>query len=264
MTWHTPLGVRVLAGPEADLFRDALMTITDWIVDDVDQVEALHEFGLPAFDSATARGKLAVLAEVGHALLFETDVCPELTAVNESAIGAIFVALEQSVEHEIDIEFDFTDVDLENVDLGNVALEDGDPEDSDWKDGAEDDDWTDDGAEDGDWKDGGAEDGDWKDDKLWRRQILETICVIDPELELPDVECNDSDEWSCLIDVLRDRILWDHDFSAEPAFGDADPVKAQDARSMLGIDQNYFRAVAPDPSDEELAAIRLKLRLLQD
>lgn len=245
MTWHTPRGVRVLAGPEADLFRDALMTLKDWIVDDVDQVEALHEFGLPAFDSATARGKLAVLAEVGHALLFETDVCPELTAVNESAIGAIFVALEQSVEHEIDIEFDFTDVDLENIDPENGDPENGDPED-------------------GDWKDDGAEDGDWKDSKLWRRQILETICVIDPELELPDVECSDSDEWSFLIDALRDRILWDHDFSAEPAFGDADPVKAQDARSMLGIDQNYFRAVAPDPSDEELAAIRLRLRLLQD
>jgi hypothetical protein len=46
--------------------------------------------------------------------------------------------------------------------------------------------------------------------------------------------------------------------------GDADPAKAHDARSRMGIDESYFRAVAPDPSDEELAAIRLRLRLLRD
>jgi len=32
----------------------------------------------------------------------------------------------------------------------------------------------------------------------------------------------------------------------------------------MEIDESYFRAVAPDPSDEELAAIRLRLRLLRD
>lgn len=240
MTWHTPRGDRVLAGPEGELFRDALMIITDWIDGDVDQEAALHEFGLPAFDSATARGKLALLADVGHALLVETDGCPKLTVVNESAIHAVFVALEQSVEHEIDHEFD----------LANVGLEDGD--------------WKDAGFEDGEWKDDGVEDGEWKVDKSWRRQILETVSVIDSELELPDADCGDFDEWSFLIDVFRDRILWDCDFWAEPTFGDADPVKAHEARSRMGIDQNYFREVAPDPSDEELAAIRLRLRLLRD
>lgn len=240
MTWHTPRGDRVLAGPEGELFRDALMIITDWIDGDVDQEVALHEFGLPAFDSATARGKLALLADVGHALLVETDGCPKLTVVNESAIHAVFVALEQSVEHEIDHEFD----------LANVGLEDGD--------------WKDAGFEDGGSEDAELEDGEWKVDKSWRRQILETVSVIDSELELPDADCGDFDEWSFLIDVLRDRILWDRDFWAEPTFGDADPVKAHEARSRMGIDQNYFREVAPDPSDEELAAIRLRLRLLRD
>jgi hypothetical protein len=111
MTWHTPRGDRVLAGPEAELFRDALTIITDWIEGDVDQDQALHEFGIPAFDSATARGKLALLADVGHALLMETDRCPKLTVVNESTLGAIFVALDESVEHEIDNEFELEDRD---------------------------------------------------------------------------------------------------------------------------------------------------------
>ncbi len=210
MTWHTPRGDRVLVGREAELFRDALMIITDWIEGDVDQEQALHEFGIPAFDSTTARGKLALLADVGHALLMETDRCPKLTVVNESTIGAIFVALDESVEHEIDNEFEL------------------------------------------------------EDRTFWRRQILQAVAVVDSELETPEAESCDWEEWELLIDVLRDRLLWDRDFDAEPTFGDADPVKAQDARARMGIDESYFRAVAPDPSDEELAAIRLRLRLLRD
>ena len=210
MTWHTPRGDRVLAGPEAELFRDALTIITDWIEGDVEQDQAFHEFGIPAFDSATARGKLALLADVGHALLMETDRCPKLTVVNESTLGAIFVALDESVEHEIDNEFEL------------------------------------------------------QDRTFWRRLILQAVAAVDSELETPEAESCDWDEWEFLIDVLRDRLLWDRDFDADPTFGDADPAKAHDARSRMGIDENYFRAVAPDPSDEELAAIRLRLRLLRD
>ena len=69
MTWQTPRGDRVLAGPEAAVFREALMIITDWVEGDVDQDQAFHEFGIPVFDSVAARGKLALLADAGHALL---------------------------------------------------------------------------------------------------------------------------------------------------------------------------------------------------
>lgn len=34
---------------------------------DVDQDQVLNEFGIPAFDSATGRRKLAMLADVGYA-----------------------------------------------------------------------------------------------------------------------------------------------------------------------------------------------------
>lgn len=64
--------------------------------------------------------------------------------------------------------------------------------------------------------------------------------------------------------MFRDRLLWDRDFEAEPKFGDADPTMAQQARNKLGIEEGYFLAVPPDPSDEELNAIRLRLRLLRD
>ena len=209
MTWHTPRGDRVLAGPEAVVFREALKIITDWVEGDIDQDQAFHEFGIPVFDSATARGKLDLLADVGHALLVETEGCPKLTAVNEATVGAIFVALVESLEHEIDNEFELADR------------------------------------------------------FFFRQLILQAIATVDSDLETPDPDSCDWDEWEPLIDVLRDRILWDRDFEAEPTFGDADPAAVGDVKSDMGIDADYFCEVAPDPSDEELAAIRRRLRRLR-
>ncbi len=209
MTWHTPRGDRVLAGPEAAVFREALKIITDWVEGDIDQDQAFHEFGIPVFDSVTARGKLALLAEVGHALLVETEECPKLTAVNEATVAAVLVALDESVEHEIDSEPDLPDR------------------------------------------------------QFFRELILQAIAAVESAIERPRADTCDWDEWESLIDVLRDRILWDRDFEAEPTFGDADPAAVGDVKSDMGIDDDYFREVAPDPSDEELAAIRLRLRRLR-
>ena len=75
----------------------------------MDQDHAFHEFGIPVFDSVAARGKLALLDDAGHALLDETEACPKLTAVSEATVGAIFVALDESLEHEIDNEFELPD-----------------------------------------------------------------------------------------------------------------------------------------------------------
>jgi hypothetical protein len=58
-------------------------------------------------------------------------------------------------------------------------------------------------------------------------------------------------------------ILWDRDFEAEPTFGDADPLTGEDVKDNMGIDNDYFQAVAPDPSDEELESIRRRLKLLR-
>ncbi|MEJ7595246.1 MAG: hypothetical protein WKF77_27315 [Planctomycetaceae bacterium] len=206
MTWHTPRGDRILTGPEAELFREALMIITDWIEGDVDQDQALHEFGIPAFDTATARGKLALLADVGYALLRQTDRCPKLLAVRESTIGAIFFAMEQSVQHEIDNEFE---------------LPDG---------------------------------------MFWRQRILQAVRLIDSDLETPDADGCNWEEWEFLIDVLRDVILWDRDFDSESTFVDADPGVVEDIKIDMGIGEDYFCEVAPDPSDKELETIRLRLR----
>jgi hypothetical protein len=209
MTWQTPRGDRVPAGPEAAVFREALMIITDWVEGDMDQDQAFHEFGFPVFDSVAARGNLALLADVVHALLVETEACPKLTAVSEATAGAIFVALDESLEHEIDNEFDLPDR------------------------------------------------------FFFRKLILEAIAVVDPDLETPHADDCDWDDWEFLIDLFRDRILWDRDFEAEPTFGDADPLTGEDVKDNTGIDNDYFQTVAPDPSDEELESIRRRLKLLR-
>ena len=209
MTWQTPRGDRVPAGPEAAVFREALMIITDWVEGDMDQDQAFHEFGFPVFDSVAARGKLALLADVGYALLVETEACPKLTAVSEATVGAIFVALDESLEHEIDHKFELPDR------------------------------------------------------FFFRKLILEAIVVVDPDLETPHADDCDWDDWEFLMDVLRDRILWDRDFEAEPTSGDTDPLTGEDVKDNTGIDNDYFQTVAPDPSDEELESIRRRLKLLR-
>jgi len=209
MTWHTPRGDRFLHGPEAELFCEALTVLTNWIDGDVDEDQRLYECGIPAFDSVTPCGQLALLADVGFALLRETDRCPRLSAVSESTVGAIFLAMEQSVQHEIDNEFE---------------LPDG---------------------------------------VFWRQRILQAVRCIDAELEVPDTDCSDFDEWEFLVDVLRDTILWDRDFEAEPTFVDADPTEVKDIKIDMGIGKDYFCEVAPDPSDKELETIRLRLRSLR-
>jgi hypothetical protein len=97
--WWTPDGERILQGAEAGLFRDALGTVVDMIRDDD---ESFWQFGAPPFDSLRPNQKLAVLAQIGRALLHANEPMPKLTAVLEAAVGAIYEAMRLMVELEID------------------------------------------------------------------------------------------------------------------------------------------------------------------
>jgi hypothetical protein len=60
-----------------------------------------------------------------------------------------------------------------------------------------------------------------------------------------------------------DRVLWgDRDFEGEEFFLDKDPRESQVMKQWMGIDQDYFSAIAPEPTELELAAIRKTLRQL--
>ena len=98
--WWTPDGERVLRGPEATLFREALGVLTDFVRDD--EKGDLCQFGISAFDSLQRSQKLAVLAEVGTALLREEEPGPTLTAVREATVAVVYELVRDMVQLEID------------------------------------------------------------------------------------------------------------------------------------------------------------------
>lgn len=103
MTWRTSQGVRTLNGAEAALVRDALEDVADNVEDELSGEDA-WEFGVRQFDQQEPLVKLALLAEVGSALLRDTEVVPELTAINEATVAVLFAHIQQSIEFEIDCE----------------------------------------------------------------------------------------------------------------------------------------------------------------
>ena len=90
----------------------------------------------------------------------------------------------------------------------------------------------------------------------------------DPDLEppsLPTPESDDVDAWDDLLEELMDRVLWgDRDFEEEEIFLDKDPRESQQMKRFMGIDGDYFSAIAPEPTDQQLTMIRKTLRQLCD
>ena len=98
--WWTPDGERVLRGREATLFREALGVLADSVRDD--EKGDLGQFGISAFDSLQRSQKLAVLAEVGTALLREEGPAPTLTAAREATVAVVYELVRDMVQLEID------------------------------------------------------------------------------------------------------------------------------------------------------------------
>jgi hypothetical protein len=98
--WWTPDGERILRGREARLFREALGVLADLVRDD--EKGDLCQFGISAFDSLQRSQKLAVMAEVGTALLREEGPAPTLTAVREATVAAVYELAGDMVQLEID------------------------------------------------------------------------------------------------------------------------------------------------------------------
>jgi len=87
--WWTSQGERVLNGPEWELFREGLSCL--W--DDVEMSEEEDESGttgIAVFDEIPKVERLALLASVAKGLTDEDKPCPDLTAVTEGTVAAIF------------------------------------------------------------------------------------------------------------------------------------------------------------------------------
>lgn len=95
--WHTPLGERVLRGAEGKLFQKALAGLVESVEGSPDA-----RVGVDVFDRLTAPEKLASLERVAGAMLLEDVPAPELTAVTEGTVAAVYAHLLAGVGREID------------------------------------------------------------------------------------------------------------------------------------------------------------------
>jgi hypothetical protein len=68
------------------------------------------------------------------------------------------------------------------------------------------------------------------------------------DFRLPDAGCEDMETWEDMVDFCMDRIHWDRDFEMEYLL-DAPPDQAAAERKFLRIEDDYFTAIPPDPTD---------------
>jgi hypothetical protein len=80
------------------------------------------------------------------------------------------------------------------------------------------------------------------------------------DIAIPEETCPEINEWETLIDSLSDAVLWDRDFEMAESFLDVDPGVSQQRRRLLGIDEDYFTTVAPDPRPGEVFSLVSKTR----
>ena len=99
--WITSLGDRVLRGAEWELFRVGLSTLWDDTESQEDDEEP-GTTGVQLFDRLPSPGRLALLAQVATGLHDRAKPCPDLTALNEATVAAIFAQFRYLVEVEID------------------------------------------------------------------------------------------------------------------------------------------------------------------
>ncbi len=93
----------------------------------------------------------------------------------------------------------------------------------------------------------------------WRELVL-TACQEQGIDELLDPTSEEIDEWSTLISCLTDAVLWDEDWRDSESLLDADPKASRAVKKLLGIDEDYYIAVPPDPTDEEMKRVWATLR----
>jgi hypothetical protein len=245
--WWTPYGERALKGAEWRLFREGLDLSWDWVEDSMDDPD-LWPFDVEAFDVLQPSQRLALLAEVGNALKDESHPHPELTAHNEATIAAIFSNITTQVALEIDLASEIEDwgdptctrklvlaayLEVVEQDVAEVRNASNETEVAVSRrtpptvEIAEDDD---------------------NDDEVWS------------PLEL---DSNDLEAWEDLLDCLANRILWDDDdYEMGDEFLDVDPRVSRAKMELMRIPDDYYTAIAPDPTENELVAIRQQLRRL--
>ena len=224
--WHTSRGDRTLDGHEAVLVCRAIEVMVGALlvhVDDEFEDSAPDcETGIAIYDVCTPSQRIGLLHEVAKYLLTRTDEPLVLSALNDATVAAIFM----EIRDQIAIEIEFAASHAEN----------GQPS--------------------------------------WRQMVLAAHRSLYPEssggergervyesmFRQFDASTEDLRHWEALVDDLADSILWDRDFEMAEGFLDIDPGVSRQRRRLLGIDDEYFTSVAPDPRPEQAYQLASRTR----
>ena len=100
--WWTPEGERVLRGAEGCLFAEC---VHDLVLGSLLREDEDFGVGIQVFDRLSSGQKISALLLVTNALL-RTDVPhPDLTALTEGTVAAVYRHLRNNVEAEIVLDF---------------------------------------------------------------------------------------------------------------------------------------------------------------
>ena len=99
--WHTSCGDRTLDGAEAELVRASVGNMVDEIQIEAEGLDGHWTYGVQVFDRLSWQQQLAVLADVGEALLRADVAIMPLHAWNEAAVAAIFANMRVCVGCEV-------------------------------------------------------------------------------------------------------------------------------------------------------------------
>jgi hypothetical protein len=97
--WCTPMGTRYLDRGESELVRAALGLVVELVEDDDSWV-----FGVRVFDALQPEQKLALLADVGTAVLRPDSPTPPRSVMRDAAIAVIYGEIVTMIAAEIDEE----------------------------------------------------------------------------------------------------------------------------------------------------------------
>jgi hypothetical protein len=100
----------------------------------------------------------------------------------------------------------------------------------------------------------------WRHSPSWRELVL-AACMERGVVEPLDIESEDLDEWEGLVDSLADGVLWDEDWK-DVTHLDVDPKASRAVKTLLGIDEEYYVAIPPDPTNSEIEGVLDTLKRL--
>ncbi len=219
--WNSPMGCRTCFGTEATLIRRAIADLVACLDEEARTEERSHgaratrmQCGVPEFDRLAWHQRLALLAEVGRALLCEDQSPRPTTAIFDGTIAALYGYISYRVDGELEAERSGNSIEAEYRKLVEATYEHVDPQ-----------------------------------------QVF-----LDP---WPDFESDATFDWQDAIErLLVEFVVNSKAHFVADSYLDADPDDSWRVRESSNLPDDYFTAIAPDPTPAEIEQVRETLKNL--